>query len=123
LKTAAFARTPRTGRQDGMPAPWWGQFVRARVGMRHHPLADLLNAFAAAGLLIEHATELGDKQVPTILGIRARKPHRGSRHDERALWIPASTAHTVSPTTASPRAHPCGNPAANAVPTRRLSDT
>lgn len=55
-------------------APWWGQFVRRRVGMRHHPLAELLNAFINAGLAIEHVAEPGDRQVPNILAIRARKP-------------------------------------------------
>ena len=54
-------------------SPWWGEFVRKRVGMRHHPLADLVNAFVGAGLAIEHMVETGDRQVPTILGIRARK--------------------------------------------------
>ena len=38
-------------------APWWGPYVRRRVGMRHHPLA-----------------ELGDRPVPANLAIRARKP-------------------------------------------------
>lgn len=55
------------------PAPWWGAQVRIRVGMRHHPLADLLNAFITAGLAIEHVAELGDRPVPSILGIRARR--------------------------------------------------
>ena len=55
-------------------SPWWGEFVRKRVGMRHHPLADLLNAFINTGLAIEHITELGNRPVPIILGIRARKP-------------------------------------------------
>ncbi len=55
-------------------APWWGQFVRRRVGMRHHPLADFINAFIAAGLLIEHVAELGSRPVPNNLTIRARKP-------------------------------------------------
>jgi hypothetical protein len=41
--------------------------------MRHHPLAELLNGFIHAGLVIEHVTELGDRAVPIILGIRARK--------------------------------------------------
>jgi hypothetical protein len=58
------------------PAPWWGEYVRKRVGMRHHPLADLLNAFISTGLAIEHITETGGRPVPTILGIRARKPGR-----------------------------------------------
>ena len=55
-------------------SPWWGEFVRKRVGMRHQPLADLLNAFINTGLAIEHIAELGNRPVPIILGIRARKP-------------------------------------------------
>ena len=55
------------------PAPWWGEYVRRRVGMRQHTLADVLNAFITAGLAIEHVAELGDRPVPMILGIRARK--------------------------------------------------
>jgi len=55
-------------------APWWGAFVRRRVGMRLHPLAEVLNGFIAAGLVIEHVAELGTRPVPIILGIRARKP-------------------------------------------------
>jgi SAM-dependent methyltransferase len=55
-------------------APWWGPFVRRRVGMRHHPLAELLNAFIGARLAIEHVAELGDRPIPHVLAIRARKP-------------------------------------------------
>ena len=55
-------------------APWWGAYVRRRVGMRHHPLAELLNAFTATGLIIEHVAEPGDRPVPVNLAIRARKP-------------------------------------------------
>ncbi len=64
-----------TYRQAGwhQEAPWWGDNVRRRVGMRHHPLAELLNAFISTGLTIEHVAELGDLAVPTILAIRARK--------------------------------------------------
>ena len=54
-------------------AEWWGQFVRRRVGMRHHPLAELLNAFITTGLRIEHVAEPGDRPVPVILALRARK--------------------------------------------------
>jgi SAM-dependent methyltransferase len=54
-------------------SPWWGPYVRTRVGMRHHPLAELLTGFISAGLLIEHVAELGDRPVPTILAVRARK--------------------------------------------------
>ena len=57
-------------------SPWWGDNVRKRVGMRHHSLAELVNAFIGAGLAIEHVAELGTRPVPAILGIRARKPGR-----------------------------------------------
>ena len=55
-------------------APWWGPYVRKRVGMRQHPLAELLNAFGSAGLVIEHVAEPGDRPIPVNLAIRARKP-------------------------------------------------
>jgi hypothetical protein len=42
--------------------------------MRHNPLAELFNAFIAADLPIERVVERGANPVPTILGIRARKP-------------------------------------------------
>jgi SAM-dependent methyltransferase len=58
------------------PAPWWGEFVRKRVGMRHHPLADLMNAFIRSELTIEYMAEMGDRSVPATLGIRARKPEQ-----------------------------------------------
>jgi ubiquinone/menaquinone biosynthesis C-methylase UbiE len=63
-----------TYRQAGwhQQAPWWGKYIRRRVGMRHHPLAELLTAFISADLAIEHVAELGDRLVPTILAIRAR---------------------------------------------------
>jgi SAM-dependent methyltransferase len=65
-----------TYRRSGWHAeePWWGPFVRRRVGMRHHPLAELLNAFISTGLVIEHLAEMGDRPVPVNLAIRARKP-------------------------------------------------
>jgi SAM-dependent methyltransferase len=55
-------------------SPWWGMYVRRRVGMRHHPLGELVTGFVSAGLLIEHIAERGDRAVPHILAIRARKP-------------------------------------------------
>ena len=65
-----------TYRQAGWhrEAPWWGPYVRKRVGMRHHPLAELLNAFISTGLVIEHVAEPGDRPIPVNLAIRARKP-------------------------------------------------
>jgi SAM-dependent methyltransferase len=65
-----------TYRQAGWQpeAPWWGPHIRRRVGMRHHPLADLLNAFISTGLVLEHVAEPGDRPVPVNLAIRARKP-------------------------------------------------
>ena len=63
-------------RQSGWheESPWWGVYVRRRVGMRHHPLAELLTAFLSADLRIERVTEGGDRAIPHILAIRARKP-------------------------------------------------
>jgi SAM-dependent methyltransferase len=64
-----------TYRQAGwhQESPWWGMYVRRRVGMRHHPLAELLNAFITTELIIEHVAGFGGRPVPTILAIRARK--------------------------------------------------
>jgi hypothetical protein len=63
-------------RQSGWheESPWWGAYVRRRVGMRHHPLAELLTGFLRANLHIEDVAEAGDRVIPTILAIRARKP-------------------------------------------------
>jgi SAM-dependent methyltransferase len=50
--------------------------LRQRVGARHVPLSDLVNAFTAAGLLLDTVVEAGDGIVPWVLGLRARKPAR-----------------------------------------------
>ncbi|NUW37122.1 class I SAM-dependent methyltransferase [Nonomuraea sp. SMC257] len=56
-------------------APWWREDgIRARLGMRHVPLADLLNAFTAAGLVIARTVEPPGGPVPRVLGLRAGKP-------------------------------------------------
>ena len=56
-------------------SPWWGELrVRGRVGMRHHPLAEILNAFIVAGLVMDLIAEPGDQPVPNTLAIRAHKP-------------------------------------------------
>ena len=54
-------------------APWWGYNIRRRFGMRHLPLSELLNAFIHSGLVMEHVAEPGDRAVPVVLAIRARK--------------------------------------------------
>jgi len=56
-----------------LDAPWWGETIRRRTGMRQVPLAALLNGFARAGLLIDHVEEPGDSPVPWALTIRARR--------------------------------------------------
>ncbi|TWD82752.1 methyltransferase family protein [Kribbella amoyensis] len=56
------------------PAPWWGVGgIRQRLGMRHVPLAELLNAFAEAGLVITRTVEPRSEPVPWVLGLRAEK--------------------------------------------------
>ncbi|RZT26905.1 methyltransferase family protein [Kribbella sp. VKM Ac-2569] len=56
------------------PAPWWGEGgIRQRLGMRHVPLADLLNAFAGAGLAITRTVEPRTDPVPWVLALRAEK--------------------------------------------------
>jgi SAM-dependent methyltransferase len=55
-------------------SPWWeAGRVRDRVGMRHHPLAELLGAFIDSGLQIERLAELGRNPVPNTLAVVARK--------------------------------------------------
>ncbi|HET6295974.1 MAG TPA: class I SAM-dependent methyltransferase [Kribbella sp.] len=65
-----------TYRQTGWhePAPWWGEDgIRRRVGMRHVPLADFLNAFLRTGLTIERFEEPGDIPIPHALAVKARR--------------------------------------------------
>jgi hypothetical protein len=52
-------------------APWWGENIRRRVGMRHMPLADLLNAIIDAGLSIAKVEEPGERPIPYALALRA----------------------------------------------------
>ncbi|MFG2055933.1 class I SAM-dependent methyltransferase [Micromonospora sp. NPDC048930] len=52
----------------------WNQTgVRARVGAWHLPLADLLNAVAAAGLTLTRAEESGPGPLPDLLALQATK--------------------------------------------------
>jgi hypothetical protein len=52
----------------------FGPGVRGRIGARHVPLAELLNAFATAGLSIRHTSEAGSHLVPWMLSVRLAKP-------------------------------------------------
>jgi len=52
-----------------LDAPWWGSNIRRRVGMRHHTLADLFDAFLAAGLIVRRVDEPGDEPIPWALSI------------------------------------------------------
>jgi len=42
------------------------------------PLTARYDGYADTGLVIERIAELGDRPVPIILGIRARKPGRAA---------------------------------------------
>ncbi|TMM31702.1 MAG: methyltransferase domain-containing protein [Actinobacteria bacterium] len=56
-------------------APWWSPGgVRSRLGMRHVPLADLLTAFPAAGLVIDRVVEPRDEPLPYALAVCAHRP-------------------------------------------------
>jgi SAM-dependent methyltransferase len=54
--------------------PGLGPGLRRLVGTRHLPLADLLQAFADAGLVLTGFEEPGDADYPHILAVVARKP-------------------------------------------------
>jgi hypothetical protein len=42
--------------------------------MRHLPLAELINAFTDAGLIIERVSEPGTRPLPSAFAVRARRP-------------------------------------------------
>lgn len=50
---------------------WSSDGVRARVGARHLPLADLVNAVLAAGLRLVEVRESGARLAPDLLGLTA----------------------------------------------------
>lgn len=55
-------------------SPWWGDDgIRRRVGMRHVPLAEYLNALLSTGLMLERFEEPGENGVPHTLAVRARR--------------------------------------------------
>lgn len=51
----------------------FGPGVRGRIGARHVPLAELLNAFATAGLSIRQTREAGSQLLPWMLSMRLAK--------------------------------------------------
>jgi SAM-dependent methyltransferase len=51
----------------------FGDGLRRRVGVRHVPLARLLNHFLAAGLRLERAEEPGAEDYPRVLALVARR--------------------------------------------------
>jgi len=52
----------------------FGPGVRGRIGARHVPLAELLNAVAGAGLVLREVVEAGPNLVPWMLSLRATVP-------------------------------------------------
>jgi SAM-dependent methyltransferase len=64
----------RTGRYDGSAFGVGNpEGVRVRVGAVHLTLHDLFGAFTEAGFAIERFEELGDRDYPHIVGLRARR--------------------------------------------------
>jgi SAM-dependent methyltransferase len=65
----------RPSRRYDESAPGVGdpQGLRARVGAMHLTLDDFLNAFFAAGLRVEAFEELGDRDYPHLVALRARR--------------------------------------------------
>jgi hypothetical protein len=58
------ASAPGVGNPDG---------VRSRVGAVHLTLHDFFGAFTAAALSVERFEELGDRDYPHIVALRARR--------------------------------------------------
>lgn len=58
-----------------LDAPWWGRDgIRHRVGgMRHVPLTELFGAVLASRLRIERVEEPGERPIPVVLAISARR--------------------------------------------------
>jgi SAM-dependent methyltransferase len=54
-------------------APGFGDGPRRRVGSRHVPLAQLLDAVLAAGLAVERAEEPAGEDYPSVLALVARR--------------------------------------------------
>jgi uncharacterized membrane protein len=54
--------------------PAIGDGIRRRAGVRHVPLAELLNAIAGAGLVLVAAREANGDDFPRLLVLRAERP-------------------------------------------------
>jgi len=69
----------RTGYGDGhwTKESWTDRGIRDKVGASHFPLAELLNAVLAAGMVPERFAETGGS-TPVVLALRARIPAGGS---------------------------------------------
>jgi SAM-dependent methyltransferase len=50
--------------------PFTGEAVRARVGVHHLPLAELLTALARPGLRLDRVLERGPNRLPDLLAVR-----------------------------------------------------
>lgn len=72
---AAAWCTPPTERPSATPPHCGGaEGIRVKAGgMRHLPLADFINAFSEAGLLIERVREPDEEPVPYAIVVAARK--------------------------------------------------
>lgn len=56
-------------------APWWGPSgIRHTVGVRHRPLAELLNDVLKSPLQLTHVEEPRDDPVPAVLALVATRP-------------------------------------------------
>jgi SAM-dependent methyltransferase len=73
--TPAFHPGYRPSRRYDASAPGVGdpEGLRARVDSRHLTLADFITAFASAGLRIDRFEELGDRDYPYLVAVRARR--------------------------------------------------
>lgn len=67
-----FTGYRQTGWTDD--APGFGEGLRRMVGSWHVPLADLLNAFPAAGLTLERFEEPTGHDFPRVLALAATRP-------------------------------------------------
>jgi SAM-dependent methyltransferase len=73
--TPTFHPGYRPSRRYDETAPGVGdpEGLRARVGARHLTLQDFITAFTGAGLRIERFEELGDRDYPYLVALRARR--------------------------------------------------